>query len=203
MTDSYWNNASDPYRDPESGVLKNIPGIRDASALDSFEQRATSLRLDEALQSVSLLPVNFALWKSLHRVLFQDVYAWAGHVRTVQIAKGTTVFAMPEHIEAEAERLLAEMEKEKLTAAERPRFVARLPYYFAELNVLHPFREGNGRTQKLVFDEIARRASLIINWEEMEADLLLEALIVAFESQEYGKLENLFQIAIAAQRATL
>jgi len=197
MIQSYWNNESDPYQYPGTGVLRNIPGIKDGRNLETFEQRATSLRLEEAVQAVSGLPLNFALWQTLHRVLFQDVYEWAGHVRTVQIAKGNTVFAMPLHIEAEADRLFGEMNAEQLIKLDHSKFSSRLAYYFAELNVLHPFREGNGRTQKLVFDEITRRAGFDIDWETISVEKLLEALVLTFRKQDYSQLEALFKTAIA------
>lgn len=67
--------------------------------MEVFEQRATTLRLDEVIEAVADKPIDMALWRTIHRILFQDVYTWAGKIRTVQLAKGDTVFAMPEHIE--------------------------------------------------------------------------------------------------------
>jgi fido (protein-threonine AMPylation protein) len=53
MTGSYWNKDSDPYQYPSSPVLKNLPDIRDAAALEVFEQRATALRVDEVVKAVA------------------------------------------------------------------------------------------------------------------------------------------------------
>ncbi|MCB1556362.1 MAG: Fic family protein [Alphaproteobacteria bacterium] len=150
MGESYWNQTGDPYQYAGSSVLKNIPNLKDADALDVFEHRATALRLDEAVESAAGKPVSLALWQYIHRTLFQDVYGWAGEIRSVQLAKGSTVFAMPEHIETEAARIFKELATDNLSDP------GRLAFYFGELNVLHPFREGNGRTQKLLFDEVVR-----------------------------------------------
>ena len=196
MADSYWNAGSDPYQHPGSKLLKNIPDIRNAAALDAFEQRATMLRLDEMIAAIVGKPIDFPMWRTIHRVLFQDVYAWAGDIRSVQLAKGTTVFAMPEHIQAEADRLFAQLAIEDLPALSRDRLTARFAYYFGELNALHPFREGNGRTQKLLFDEIARRAGYRIDWAAMDTDSLLQAVIAAFNNQDYRSLTQLFDATL-------
>jgi cell filamentation protein len=196
VTESYWNRGADPYQYPGSQVLRNLPGINDASALEVFEQRASALRLDEMLAAIADKSINLALWQTIHRILFQDVYDWAGNIRLVQLAKGDTVFAMPERIEVEVNRLFAALERENLPSLNRDQIVARLAHYFGELNVLHPFREGNGRTQKLLFDEIVRRAGYAIDWAKMDVDALLKAVIAAFQKQDYHALERLFIHAI-------
>ena len=140
---SYWSKESDPYQYSDSTVLKNLPDIRDAAALELFEQRATMLRLDEVIAAIAEDRATLALWQTIHRILFQDVYEWAGEIRSVQLAKGGTVFAMPKHIQTEAGRLFATLGDENISALPRDQFVTRLAYYFGELNVLHPFRDGN------------------------------------------------------------
>jgi cell filamentation protein len=196
MADSYWNAGSDPYQYPGSQVLKNIPDVRNAAALDAFEQRATILRLDEVIVAIADQPINFATWQTIHRILFQDLYRWAGDVRTVQLAKGTTVFAIPEHIHAEAERLFTQLAAENLERASRDQVAGRFAFYFGELNALHPFREGNGRTQKLLFDEIGRRIGYRIDWARIHTDSLLKAVIAAFNRQDYDSLTHLFDTAM-------
>ena len=196
MTASYWNTDSDPYQYPGTQLLNNLPDIRTAAALESFEQRAMALRLDEMPVAIAETPMGLAAWQTIHRILFQDVYSWAGQIRTVQLAKGNTVFAMPEHIEAEAKRVFDKLQREHQEALNHNQLVSRLAYYFGELNVLHPFREGNGRTQKLLFDEIARRARYRIDWAEMDVDTLLEALIAVYRQQQYEVLERLFEMAL-------
>ena len=199
MTQSYWDNKSDTYQFPGSPVLKNLAEIREQALLDAFEQRATALRLDEVMQAIGDDPVNLALWKKIHQILFQNVYEWAGRIRTVQLAKGTTVFAMPQYIELEGKRIFAEFDREDLILTDTTQLASRFAYYFAELNILHPFREGNGRTQKLLFDEIARRYGYIIEWARIDRNYLLQALITAFQEQDYKILETLFEAALIAK----
>jgi cell filamentation protein len=196
MTESYWRRESDSYQYPGSPVLRNLPGIRDHLALEVFERRATALRLDEVFRAVCDYPITFALWTTIHRLLFQDVYEWAGAIRTVQLAKGNTVFAMPENIAAEGRRIFASFRDEDLALLDRNQFISRLAYYYGELNVLHPFREGNGRTQKLLFEEIARRHGYMLAWPNIDVDDLLRALITAYFEQDYQLLESLFLKAL-------
>jgi cell filamentation protein len=196
MSASYWSDQSDHYQYQNSAVLKNLPDIRDAKVLEVFEQRATTMRLDEVLSASSDSEIGLSLWQTIHRILFQDIYAWAGEIRTVQLAKGNTTFAIPEYIATEAKRIFDQINNENLPSLERHIFIQRLAYYFGELNVLHPFREGNGRTQKLLFDEIARRSQYVINWAGIEADALLEAVIIAFHKQDYSLLAKLFDMIV-------
>lgn len=190
MSEPYWNEHSDPYQYANSTILKNIPGILDPAALEQFEKRVTTLRLDEVLEAIAHDPISLESWQSIHRILFQDVYAWAGEIRTVHLAKGRTVFAMPEHIASQAENIFSAL------AGDNPSDPSRLAYYFGELNVLHPFREGNGRTQKLLFDEIVRRDKKAIAWHVMDVNVLLNALITAYQKQDYTPLADLFKTAL-------
>src|SRR5262249_25276152 len=110
---------------------------------------------------------------------------------------GGNVFAHPQCIESEARRLFGQLDDENLLQGlSLETFTPRLAYYFAETNVLHPFREGNGRTQKLLFNEIARRAGPTIDWGGSVPDRLLQAIIEAFHQQHYSLLERLFRRAL-------
>lgn len=199
MIDSYFSDSADPYQYPDSSVLSNIPGIKDADTLEKFEQRMSTIRADEVAAHIISQPVNLAMWQIIHRILFQDVYEWAGEIRSVQLAKGDTVFAHPPYIEAEAERIFKGLAEDNLFEANQETFVSRIAYYFGELNTLHPFREGNGRTQKMLFDEIAKRAGYIINWSLIDADALLKAAITAFRIQDCQQLTQLFSRAIGVR----
>ncbi len=102
-------------------------------------------------------------WKNIHFYLFQDIYEWAGELRTVKISKGRTMFAAPEFIESEASRLFQRLRMEKfLVGQDQGPFISRLAHYYGELNVLHPFRKGNGRSQKLLFELLALNAGFAL-----------------------------------------
>lgn len=107
----------------------------------------------------------------LHRWLFQDVYAWAGEIRTVPIIKDRSEFANPRFIDGAAKQLFEKLREERMlrdvAAADLPR---RLAYYFGELNALHPFREGNGRTQRLFLRQLLESRGLLLAWHQVTAD---------------------------------
>lgn len=89
----------------------------------------------------------------------QDVYDWAGQVRSTSLAKGGSLFAEPQYIEKEAAKLSGQLAAENhLKGLEKPDFVARLAHYHAEINALHPFREGNGRSSREFIGQLAREA---------------------------------------------
>jgi cell filamentation protein len=89
--------------------------------------------------------------RAIHFHIFQDIYCWAGELRTVDISKGSTRFANISRIEPEADKLFRLLEQENhLIGLPREQFLTRLAHYYGELNVIHPFRDGNGRAQRLL-----------------------------------------------------
>jgi cell filamentation protein len=92
---------------------------------------------------------------AIHHHLFQDVFDWAGTPRTVRISKQASAFCFPEHIDAQATKLFSELKDEKYLEMLSARKAA---HFLAELNALHAFREGNGRTQLTFFALLADRA---------------------------------------------
>jgi cell filamentation protein len=135
----------DPYCYSGSTVLKNIPGLRSQRALDRFEAAITAQRADEPLPAGRLSVTHY---RAVHHHLFQDVYAWAGRFRTVRISKGQTMFCYPENIAQEMALLFASLRRQHgLRGLSTDDFAMALAHFLAELNAIHPFREGNGRTQ--------------------------------------------------------
>jgi cell filamentation protein len=106
--------------------------------------------------------------KAFHRRIFGDVYDWAGELRTVAIAREQSLFALPEHIEPYLTRVLSDLaEDDFLRRLPRQEFVERLTQYYAELNAVHPFRDGNGRTVRAFLGQLARDAGYRIAWERI------------------------------------
>ena len=96
----------DSYCYEGTTVLRNIPNLRDQAALDAFEVAMTTQRSDEPLPEGSL---DVAHYCAIHRHLFQDIYPWAGEVRTVRMSKENSTFCYPEHIEQEMGTLFADL----------------------------------------------------------------------------------------------
>jgi cell filamentation protein len=149
-----YHSTPDPYCYPGTAVLKNRANIRDQDELDAFEHEAMLQRAEEPYPAGRLSVSHF---KAIHRHLFQDVYAWAGRFRTVRISKGGSMFCYPEHIGAEMHRLFYQLKQDHyLTGLGREEFARKGAHFLAEVNAIHPFREGNGRLPRLATAERPR-----------------------------------------------
>ena len=175
--------GADPYCYPGSSVLRNCFDIHDARLLADVESLYSQQRLAE-LYSTHPVAGRFGLThlSRIHRFIFQDVYPWAGKIRTVRIHKGQTTFAYPENIRSEADRIFAKLRQERLLQElPPPVLLDRLSWYIGELNVLHPFREGNGRALRAFVRELLLRQGLWLRFEKANPDEWLQASITAYD----------------------
>lgn len=171
----------DSYTDPQSGVLKNRFGLTDQNALDQIEADIVAARSYELRQQP--LPGNFDLahLQGIHRYLFGDIYEWAGKLRIVDISKGNTQFAHHGFIKSSGDEIFQELTKERhLAGLDLDAFSQRAGYYLSEINALHPFREGNGRTQREFISHLAYANGYLIEWENLTREQMLEATIQSF-----------------------
>jgi cell filamentation protein len=160
----------DPYTDPDSGVLRNRLGISDPERLREVEAGVTLVALADL--GTRTLPGGYDLahLRSFHREIFGDLYPWAGEIRLVGISRSEP-FCLPEHIEAYSTDVFGGLAKERyLRGLAHDDFVGRLTHYFAEVNAIHPFREGNGRTQRAFFRQLSREAGWAIDWADLDPD---------------------------------
>lgn len=172
----------DPYCYPDSDVLINLPGLRSAAQLEAFELIATTQRADEAFPAGRF---GVSHYRRFHRHLFQDVYAWAGKFRTVRLAKGASMFCYPEHIPAEMDRLFDRLKREDfLRGRSRADFARGLAAWLASINAIHPFREGNGRTQLSFAAMLAEKAGWPFNLDHLDHETYLAAIIASFAGDE-------------------
>jgi cell filamentation protein len=179
MPDKYGTGGDTQYCHPGSDVLINKLGLTDEAALEEAEVKLSLARIEQFKPDFNNISMD-AL-RGMHRFLFQDVYEWAGELRTVDISKGNTRFANVSRIEPEAEKLFRQLAQENyLVDLPRERFVARLAHYYCELNVLHPFRDGNGRAQRLLFEVIGINAGYMLDWEPISRAEWLEANVAAY-----------------------
>ena len=132
-----------------TNVLVNKMNIKDPIALKNYETSVIGLKLMALSKQGITGKFDVSHFVSIHKFLFEDIYPFAGLFRTENIAKDYFQFAEWEYIESELTRLLSELKSENFLAnLTKEKFAERLAYYWAELNVLHPFREGNGRTTR-------------------------------------------------------
>jgi cell filamentation protein len=183
------------YCYPDSDVLINKLDIRDSERLHEAERRLSALRLLELVDNPVKGKFDLQHLAKIHGYLFQDIYAWAGNVRKVDIAK-SNMFCRVQFIQTQAEELFAQLKSENyLKDLDREQMAVKLAYYLAEINALHPFREGNGRAQREFIRELALAAGYIIHFDAADDNEMLEASIHSFEC-DYGKMEELFRKCI-------
>ena len=158
---------------PDYTVLRNKLDIRNAPALEAAERELVAQRL---LEPVPTGDFDLAHLKAIHRHLFQDVYAWAGEIRTVEIAKRKSRFQPTRFIAAG----MADVHRRVVAAGY---FRGSGPDGFAEgagpvmgdVNHVHPFREGNGRTQLQYLKQLAAHAGHAIDLTRIDPAAWLDA----------------------------
>ncbi|ONI83809.1 hypothetical protein ALI22I_35785 [Saccharothrix sp. ALI-22-I] len=166
---------ADPYLDPASGVLRNTLGLTDRQECDLAEMRLSTMRVEQLATTPLPGLYDLAHLQAFHRRIFGDIYPWAGEIRRVNIAK-SAMFAVWQQIEAFGQELFEELEKERyLRDLGRDRFLDRFTHYFAEVNALHPFREGNGRTQRAFFRQLAREAGWRVALHTLDRTAFIDA----------------------------
>ncbi|MEK9160129.1 MAG: Fic family protein [Patescibacteria group bacterium] len=139
----------------QADILKNKLGIKDPKELEDLETLLLTDAYEHFLQLLSenKLKLNLDLFFELHDYFLGPLYTWAGKIRTVNISKGDAFFAPAQNIESALKQFESEFEKDKLIEKDSKEEIARkLASIHCELNVIHPFREGNGRTLRLFLD---------------------------------------------------
>lgn len=151
--------------------IKRINELLKAEAI-AFSLRAMKIEQGNYHRS----QFDFESLKQLHYFLFQDVYLCAGIARDVQLMKGATRFCQFEYIDRYANELFKELETEECwhTINEAAK---RLAYFKSELNMLHPFREGNGRTLRIFLSLYAQEKEYHWAYEEMKQEEYIEAMV--------------------------
>lgn len=189
-----YDAVEDPYCWPGTTVLRNRAGLMDQEALDAFELDMATQRASEPLPPGRL---SVRHYMAIHRHLFGDVYSWAGQNRTVRISKDGSAFAYPENIDREMKRLFGWLRDQRhLRGQPVADFVRDAAHFLAELNAIHPFREGNGRTSLVFLALLAARAGHAMHLERLEPDAMLRAAIESFHGRT-ARLEALIAHLIA------
>jgi len=149
--------VGDPYSIPGTDCLANKLGVADADELREVEAQLASIR-DIQISRVSV-PGSYGLAHLLrfHEILFSDVYDWAGRTRTVDISKPGVYFCSWRFVEDEVTAVLDRLKDDGfLAGVKMDEFVKSLAHYYGELNVRHPFREGNGRALRAFLRQTRR-----------------------------------------------
>ncbi|ANI80951.1 putative adenosine monophosphate-protein transferase Fic [Kosakonia oryzae] len=162
MSDKF-GDGRDPYLYPGLNMMRNLLGIHQAQRLEQAAYELTALRA--ATLELGPLARGLPHLCAIHHHLYQDVFDWAGKFREVDIYEGDTRFCHFEYIEKEGNALMQQLEEEEwLCGLSSDAFIERLAHYYCEINVLHPFRLGNGIAQRIFFEQLALHAGYILDW---------------------------------------
>ncbi len=179
--DPYYEVFDDPYCYKNSPVLKNKARLRDPDLLRDFELEMTTLRAGEPFPAGAFDSAHYC---AIHHHLFQDVYSWAGKHRTVRTAKGGNLFCLPDYIDRESEKLFQTLAHPPFTGGgSRAAFIEAAAQFLSELNVIHCFREGNGRAQLSFMHMIGERAGHALKLENVKEATFLPAMIASFSGE--------------------
>lgn len=178
---SYSTDAlRDGYCYPETSVLINKLNIMDQKDLDKAEKMSVALHTVEIGQRPLFEPFTFDFYRNLHKTLFGDIYQWAGQTRKSEISKGGTSFCPCEEIDRTGKAKFDYLQRENYFCGyTKERYIKELADFYNELNLLHPFREGNGRTQRLFFSLLARRKGYFLDFSSADPNFLIIATIQA------------------------
>jgi cell filamentation protein len=162
-------NAQDPYTYKGTSVLVNSRDLRDAGAARLFENDRVQRRSSELPDHVRKGAFDAVHFRAIHQHLFQDVYSWAGEFRTVNLSKAQSSFARADTLDGYGQRIFDALAKEDhLRGLDKTTFVLKLTSYYAEVNAWHPFREGNGRTTRMFFEQVARNAGYRLDLRQID-----------------------------------
>ena len=175
-----------------NGTLKNTLGIRDPRLLAATERRLSSQREQELRDRAPRFEPSLEFLQNLHYELFQDIYPWAGEIRDTEIAK-SQLFCRPELVVSEADKLFDQMAEEmpKMKQMSGDALAKRFAYYMGELNAIHPFREGNGRTQRMFMESLAHELGKELTFPDKPKQMV-KASQDAF-MKKYDGLEAIFR----------
>ena len=184
MSDKYdyeYDSLQDPYVYPGTTVLKNKLDIRDREILLTLERQISETKiLMQNRADSEFLKGNFDLkhLQAIHRYLFGELYDWAGEIRTGGfICKGESVFCFAPMIESYASGIFGKMRRENFSQMNKAECAEKLAYYLSEVNALHPFREGNGRSTRLFFEALAGKHGWQLSLFKMPHEALIKAII--------------------------
>lgn len=180
------------YCYPGTDVLINLFDVQDEEKLKDLEKVYSLLRLSELQIQKPADPLDIQAFLAIHHYLLQDVYPFAGELRKEMISKGSSSFAHPKHIEVHLLKIFDELKAENyLKELPRNQLISRLAYFLSELNALHPFREGNGRSVREFARQLLLNAGYRLDWEKvLEPAEIINAFVDSF-NKDNDRLERL------------
>ena len=198
---------SDPYLDPQSGILRNKFGLTDQNSLDREEGNTVYVR--SMLLKLNPIKGNFDSLhlQQIHENLFQDVYAWAGQFRTIDMFKldqnrepPMTRFTPADSIERELGETFKRLSEDDFLAGLEPKeFARKAAGLLSDINRIHPFREGNGRAQRHFVRQLAESVGHRLRFEVISKERMIQASILSANG-DVTMMERLTEEIVSEER---
>ena len=151
-------------------ALENKLGLTSSADLAREEERISKKKAVELFETglLDTLPAGkFVTLQAIHKYLFEDIYDFAGEIRTVNMAKGNFRFAPLMYLQAALENI------DKMPQSTFDEIVEK----YVEMNIAHPFREGNGRSTRICLDHILKNEiGKVIDWSKVDKEDYLLAM---------------------------
>ena len=176
-------------------VIKNKLDIRDADLLKEYETGIVGLKLTSLMKNKKVYPFTEEGFKQIHKYLFDEIYEFAGEYRLENILKENFRFSEYEYIEENMPLIMKKIDIEKMKEMDFDTLCKTLSEIMTDLNVLHPFREGNGRTIREFTREMAFVCGYEVNFSEVDYDLILDVSrkAVVDDSKQVELLKNILK----------
>jgi len=174
-----YDASCDPYV-YENGVLINKFEIQTTAELNLIEGKFTVVTVKMLIdQHYFNFPVDLILYTSIHRSIFSQVYPWAGELRKVDICKGQTQFGHHKDINNQLEAVFDKLNSkyDSLSSMQLPDLTVFIAEILGELNNTHPFREGNGRTQRVFIHNLLHHIGYKMEWNTVSPESMATACI--------------------------
>ncbi|MHA6601317.1 Fic/DOC family protein [Corynebacterium coyleae] len=152
-----------------SAAPDNYFGIKDLALLEEMAGELSARRLFELENGPLLTEFTRESLQSTHLYLMQDIYPWAGKIRTEEVGAMGIAMCRARYVEAELDRVMGRIAKLPVSSDDKSAAVNTIADHWSELTIVHPFRDGNSRTQRFFFDQMLRTSGWAVDWTRIDA----------------------------------
>ena len=186
-----------PYCYPNTDIYRNRLDIRDSQQLERYERLQTAMRLETIPKNFPITPHGY---RRIHHYILQDVYDWAGEYHRIDTGREGAPFCRADYIAQEMEKrfamIHAENDLRNLTASQ---FAMRSAVHVSELNAIHPFLDGNGRTLRAFLEILATEAGHKIDIVRIDPEEWNRASIISFRQSNYSLMAKVIDCCVILQ----